>query len=138
MTIDPNDINALLNRTQTVKANIIESDCIGCLKCIKACPFDTIVGAAQKMHSVITDECTGCELCVPACPVDCIELIPANETFDKDKARIRFNAKKKREQQSRYYEQEAYEDITFKKEEDPKAARLKAIQDAVTRQKKKG
>jgi electron transport complex protein RnfB len=57
-------------------ARIVEADCIGCTKCIQACPVDAIVGAAKLMHTVIADDCTGCELCVPACPVDCIELLP--------------------------------------------------------------
>lgn len=57
-------------------ARILEADCIGCTKCIQACPVDAIVGAAKLMHTVIADDCTGCELCVPACPVDCIALAP--------------------------------------------------------------
>ena len=60
-----------------VLAFIVEADCIGCTKCIQACPVDAIVGAPKLMHDVITARCTGCELCVPACPVDCIELRPA-------------------------------------------------------------
>jgi electron transport complex protein RnfB len=55
-------------------AVIREAECIGCMKCIKVCPVDAIVGAAKLMHTVITDACTGCELCVPACPVDCIDM----------------------------------------------------------------
>jgi electron transport complex protein RnfB len=57
-------------------ARIVEADCIGCTKCIQACPVDAIVGASKLMHTVIADDCTGCELCVPACPVDCIVLEP--------------------------------------------------------------
>ena len=55
-------------------AVIVEADCIGCTKCIQACPVDAIIGASKLMHVVIEPLCTGCELCVPACPVDCIEL----------------------------------------------------------------
>ncbi|HCJ63009.1 MAG TPA: electron transport complex subunit RsxB, partial [Alcanivorax sp.] len=51
---------------------IREDECIGCTKCIQACPVDAIVGAAKQMHTVIADECTGCDLCVDPCPVDCI------------------------------------------------------------------
>ncbi|MBE0490204.1 MAG: RnfABCDGE type electron transport complex subunit B [Halomonas sp.] len=57
-------------------AVIREDECIGCTKCIQACPVDAILGAAKRMHTVITDECTGCELCVAPCPVDCIDLVP--------------------------------------------------------------
>ena len=57
-------------------ALVVEEDCIGCTKCIQACPVDAIVGAAKHMHTVLEPLCTGCELCVPACPVDCIVLVP--------------------------------------------------------------
>ena len=51
-------------------AAVIEADCIGCTKCIQACPVDAIIGAPKLMHVVIEPLCTGCELCIPACPVD--------------------------------------------------------------------
>lgn len=56
-------------------ALIDEDTCIGCTKCIKACPVDAIVGASKLMHTVIADLCTGCELCLPPCPVDCIAMV---------------------------------------------------------------
>lgn len=58
-------------------ALVVEEDCIGCTKCIQACPVDAIIGGAKHMHTVIEPLCTGCELCVPACPVDCIVMLPA-------------------------------------------------------------
>lgn len=58
-------------------AVIDEAACIGCTKCIHACPVDAIVGASKRMHTVIASWCTGCELCIPPCPVDCIALVPA-------------------------------------------------------------
>jgi Na+-translocating ferredoxin:NAD+ oxidoreductase subunit B len=60
-----------------IVAVIVEADCIGCTKCIQACPVDAIIGGAKYMHTVIESWCTGCELCVPACPVDCITMQPA-------------------------------------------------------------
>ncbi|MGZ0718949.1 electron transport complex subunit RsxB [Pseudomonas palleroniana] len=62
-------------------AYIREAECIGCTKCIQACPVDAIVGAAKLMHTVIIDECTGCDLCVAPCPVDCIEMRPATSVL---------------------------------------------------------
>jgi electron transport complex protein RnfB len=62
-------------------AFIREGECIGCTKCIQACPMDAILGAAKQMHTVIADECTGCDLCVEPCPVDCIEMIPVETTL---------------------------------------------------------
>lgn len=63
--------------TFPVVAWIDEPACIGCTKCIQACPVDAIVGASRYMHTVIAEQCTGCELCIPPCPVDCIEMRPA-------------------------------------------------------------
>jgi len=58
-------------------AFIREAECIGCTKCIQACPVDAILGAPKRMHTVIIAECTGCDLCVDPCPVDCIDMLPA-------------------------------------------------------------
>ena len=64
---------------EPVVASIREDECIGCTKCIQACPVDAILGAAKVMHTVIADECTGCDLCIEPCPVDCIDLVPRKE-----------------------------------------------------------
>lgn len=86
-----------------VVAVIREAECIGCTKCIQACPVDAILGSAKKMHTVIAAECTGCELCVAPCPVDCIDLLDIssheNSYAQKEKAnlaRARFNAREVR------------------------------------------
>jgi len=63
--------------TRPVVARVDEPACIGCTRCIQACPVDAIVGAAKQMHTVIAGECTGCGLCIPPCPVDCIDLVPS-------------------------------------------------------------
>ena len=84
-----------------IVAVIDEGICIGCTKCIQACPVDAIVGAAKRMHTVIAAECTGCELCLPPCPVDCIVLVPiADEPLARTEvmqraahARVRFDAR---------------------------------------------
>lgn len=61
-------------RPTKMLAIINASDCIGCTKCILACPVDAIIGTGKHIHSIIPDLCTGCELCIAPCPVDCIEL----------------------------------------------------------------
>lgn len=58
---------------------IDETLCIGCTKCLQACPVDAIVGAKKKMHTIIASECTGCDLCIPPCPLDCIHIVPSQE-----------------------------------------------------------
>lgn len=83
-------------------AVILEKECIGCTKCIQACPVDAILGSAKQMHTVITSACTGCELCIPPCPVDCIDLLiqpESPETLQKEErhlARKRFYARERR------------------------------------------
>lgn len=88
---------ALANTRPPALAIIREAECIGCTKCIQACPVDAIIGSGKLMHSVLAHECTGCGLCIEPCPVDCIELvtIPTPE-YDQALARNRFNARKVR------------------------------------------
>ena len=76
----PLDANEGEHNDTPVVAYIREDECIGCTKCIQACPMDAILGAAKHMHTVIADECTGCDLCVEPCPVDCIDIIPIATT----------------------------------------------------------
>jgi Na+-translocating ferredoxin:NAD+ oxidoreductase subunit B len=64
-------------REQPATLAFIESaSCIGCARCLPACPVDAILGAQHFLHSVLARECNGCELCVAACPVDCIVMQP--------------------------------------------------------------
>ncbi|MCK5898217.1 MAG: RnfABCDGE type electron transport complex subunit B [Methylococcales bacterium] len=77
-------------------AIIIEEDCIGCTKCLDACPVDAILGVSKQMHTVIASECTGCELCVPPCPVDCIEIQPTKKKYSSALAKQRYEAKQQR------------------------------------------
>lgn len=64
-------------------ALIDEQLCIGCVKCIQACPVDAIIGAAKQMHTVVNKACTGCELCLPPCPMDCISMVPVHVQIKK-------------------------------------------------------
>lgn len=95
-------------------AVIREAECIGCTKCIQACPFDSIIGANKLMHTVITDLCTGCGLCVPPCPVDCIDIIDAPEKSADEKvifrndALERFENRNARLQRERIRDREKY------------------------------
>lgn len=50
---------------RTAVALVDEARCIGCTRCIDACPVDAISGAQGMMHTVIAAYCTGCELCLP-------------------------------------------------------------------------
>ena len=78
-------------------ARIDEQACIGCTKCIRACPVDAIIGSAKQMHTVLESECTGCGLCVAPCPVDCIDMLPlAKPGYVVAQAKRRYQAKQRR------------------------------------------
>lgn len=99
LAIDPEAYlpTAKANTRPPALALIREAECIGCSKCIQACPVDAIVGSAKRMHSIINTECTGCGLCVEPCPVDCIDLVTIPEpVYDKEGARQRFKARQAR------------------------------------------
>lgn len=106
---------------RSVIAKIREQDCIGCTKCIQACPVDAIIGTAKFMHTVIESECIGCELCIKPCPVDCIDIIEfsayeglegnelnhyklarANHTKDRFRSRTQRLAEQEKQQQQQY------------------------------------
>ena len=90
-------------------AVIRESECIGCTKCIQACPVDAIIGSGKLMHTVLADECTGCGLCVEPCPVDCIDMVPIpTVSYDKELARQRYNARQIRLLRDEHDKQQAY------------------------------
>ncbi len=57
-------------------AIVAEEICIGCCRCIKACPTDAIVGAAKQIHNVIREACTGCAACIDRCPTEAMSLVP--------------------------------------------------------------
>ncbi|MBO1531439.1 RnfABCDGE type electron transport complex subunit B [Psychrobacter sp. F1192] len=91
-------IDPVTERPTEVRAIIREDDCIGCTKCIPACPVDAIVGTGKHMHTIFTDLCTGCELCIAPCPVDCIDLVPIHRepteearTQEQDNLRQRYH-----------------------------------------------
>jgi electron transport complex protein RnfB len=76
---EPVEVGDVVEKPKSI-AIIDEQTCIGCTKCLQACPVDAIVGAAKQLHGVLGAECTGCELCVDVCPVDCIQMQPIPET----------------------------------------------------------
>ncbi len=66
-----------MNARPRLIALVDEAKCVGCALCIQACPFDAVIGAHGRMHTVMRSLCTGCRLCLPPCPMDCISMVPA-------------------------------------------------------------
>lgn len=84
LNVDPQPVDGDEQAQEPVRALAVidEANCIGCTKCIQACPVDAIVGATRAMHTVVADLCTGCNLCVAPCPTQCIELRPVETTTE--------------------------------------------------------
>lgn len=134
---------ALANTRGPSVAFIREEECIGCTKCIAACPVDAIIGSGKLMHTIIASECTGCGLCVEPCPVDCIELLPLEAPqYDKAVAREHFQARQIRQLRQQHEQEQIYREkrrvaaITDKSSED-KQARQDYILQAMLRVKAK-
>lgn len=116
-------------------ARIVEADCIGCTKCIQACPVDAIVGASKLMHTVLADDCTGCELCVPACPVDCIVLepMPAEQIDEAHAATAREHFQRREVRLQRDREEREVELAARKAAVDTAASTISPVQAALAR-----
>ena len=139
--IDPSPFlsNAIANTRHPALAVIREAECIGCTKCIQACPVDAIIGSGKLMHNVLADECTGCGLCIEPCPVDCIDLVTIpTATYDKNVSRERFNARQIRLLREEQDKQQAYREKRLlaplsKDQEKDKAAKQSYILQALQR-----
>ena len=107
------------------RAVIDENVCIGCTKCIQACPFDAIIGASGQMHTVMIESCTGCGLCISPCPVDCIDLKPLEKPLF-DRALIK---KRKKDKALREKSRELFAPLPQNKEDQ------KTIKDLLSRLK---
>ena len=100
-------------------AFVDETRCIGCTRCIDACPVDAIVGAQGLMHTVVDPWCIGCRRCLPPCPVDCIEMLPPRTPWTaarKQAARRRALTRKAR-----------LKAVAFERAGDPRAAIAAAL-----------
>lgn len=106
-------INETKNRfREPALVTIREEECIGCTKCIQACPIDAIMGASKQMHVILADECTGCGLCIPPCPVDCIDWIPLQKpAYNPVKSKQRYEAKQSRQERDKKQSETQFQDI---------------------------
>lgn len=135
--------------TQNIKAPtravIREDECIGCTKCIQACPVDAIIGAGKQMHTVITDACTGCDLCLEPCPVDCIDMVAITEPDAEtqlqlaNQARDNYNARQIRlaRNKAEKHLKHSNAKLATNSQDSTKQARQQVINDAVARAKAK-
>jgi heterodisulfide reductase subunit A2 len=59
-------------------ARVNQSACVGCLKCVKTCPFQAIkeqeLRGGKVVANVIETVCAGCGVCTSTCPCGAIQL----------------------------------------------------------------
>lgn len=129
---------ALANIRLPTKAIIREEECIGCTKCIAACPVDAVIGSGKLLHTIIASECTGCGLCIEPCPIDCIDLLPVEElNFNKQLASERFYAKIARQESKQRNQQKLEQHHTVMDNRNDIKAKQEYILQAVARVKTK-
>ncbi len=76
--VDPSSVGEV---AEPQLASVDASLCVGCTKCLKACPTDAIVGATGQIHAVISSACTGCKKCLSTCAENCITMVDEPETL---------------------------------------------------------
>jgi electron transport complex protein RnfB len=118
LSIDSSPYLETFKEKEATKLLIDETSCIGCTKCISACPVDAIIGASKQMHTIIQAECTGCDLCIPACPVDCIEIStssPLKHLREEKSAHYRqkYSEHKTRLENANNQQKNSYRDVVY-------------------------
>ncbi len=61
-----------LHCSKLVNFTIIDSKCIGCTKCARACPSAAITGKVKNPHLILQEKCIKCGECFRICPVSAI------------------------------------------------------------------
>ncbi len=143
--VEPYLAQMQIEQKPTQAVFIQEDLCIGCKKCIKACPVDAIVGSKKLMHTVIESACNGCELCIPVCPMDCIHIKTLPEANDKQQIekskrnRKRFNKRNTRLEKIDKKINKKHDNLKLKTDDRTQTidARKLAIQAAIDRVKHK-
>jgi len=116
-------------------AVIREAECIGCSRCIPACPVDAIIGTNKLLHTVLLDECIGCRLCVDPCPVDCIDMVPLENLYTElDKHSRALKAKQRHHARQLRLQQEAQRHLPVYASKEERQLNIKQeIQEALAR-----
>ncbi len=69
---------------QLIRFQIDPAACVGCMKCLKACPVGAIHGELKSVHTITQEKCTKCGQCLEVCPPKVSAVRKVTGT-DKDK-----------------------------------------------------
>ncbi len=53
---------------------IDEEKCTGCMRCLKKCPQEAIVGERKKPHRILQEKCIKCGICYENCRFDAVKV----------------------------------------------------------------
>jgi NADH-quinone oxidoreductase subunit F len=53
---------------------IDEEKCTGCMRCLKECPQQAVVGERKKSHRILQEKCIKCGICYEACRFDAVKV----------------------------------------------------------------
>ena len=74
------DLSSIVDEGPKIAA-VAEELCIGCTRCIKACPTDAVLGGPKQIHNVLREACTGCAVCIDRCPTEAMSMRPVPVTL---------------------------------------------------------
>jgi len=77
-----------LRRTELGVISLDEEACIGCGRCVEACPYDA-VKLDKASRPLICDLCGGDPLCVKRCPTGALTFTEAEVEFEKPEEAFR-------------------------------------------------
>jgi NADH-quinone oxidoreductase subunit F len=61
-------------RCKTLIRYEVDAACIGCTKCVQACPAGAIPYTPYRIHTIDAAKCTRCDICRSACPTAAITI----------------------------------------------------------------
>ncbi len=53
---------------------IDEEKCTGCMRCLKKCPQEAVVGERKKPHRILQEKCIKCGICYENCRFDAVKV----------------------------------------------------------------
>lgn len=67
-------VNAIVQSDTTGAFYVDQVECIGCMQCLEACPYDALTYHNQKGVALKCDLCGGRPACVEVCPANVLKL----------------------------------------------------------------